>query len=460
MPRAFSDRLFLHLFEAFPPTRDYARADFDRAPMPSLMAHFLTQTLQRRFDLEVEQLRAVRSNWFDYDHPEVREAHKVLIVALLQHAQIPREEWERTLRQAVERVTAYLIRPSQTLVDFVFNVEEGPLPAHVVYRRIGYFAAYPYLRAAVEAYFERKGKPEITRARFAELLTRVDRQMAEDYDVEAWLALMEPLLLLMGDLTPGRTEAPVSVLRAFFEDKGAQEIVARLDAAARRNVRALDEAGLRELLESALAPARPVAAPAPPPPVAAPAPSFVRHEPPVAAPERPVVLEPLPPPEPAPSREAAPPVEASAAPEPEPPVEPAPSPEDEAVPLWKKFMHAPGAEAPEAAPPPADPEAMPLWMRFRSNAEPGTADLPALEHAILGEQASLNRERFVKYLFSGSEEAYERVLRRLYTAPTWTQASQIIAQDVFKAHRVNIYSPPAIAFTNAVEARYRQDERL
>ena len=456
MPRAFSDRLFQHLFEAFPPTRDYARADFDRAPMPSLMAHFLTQTLQRRFDLEVEQLRAVRSNWFDYDHPEVREAHKTLIVALLQHAQIPREEWERTLRQAVERVTAYLIRPAQTLVDFVFNVEEGPLPAHVVYRRIGYFAAYPYLRAAVEAYFERKGKPEITRARFAELLARVDRRMAEDYDAEAWLALMEPLLLLMGDVTPGRTEAPVSVLRAFFEDKGAEKIVAHLDAAARRGVRALDEAGLRELLASALAPER--SASPPEPPVAAP--PVVHHEPPEPAPERPVVLEPLPPPEPAPSPEAAPPVEASAAPEAAPPAEPTPPAGDETVPLWKRFMHAPEAEAPEAAPPAADPEAMPLWMRFRSNAEPGAADLPMLEHAILGEQAPLNRERFVKYLFSGSEEDYERVLRRLYTAPTWTQASQIIAQDVFKAHRVNIYSPPAIAFTNAVEARYRQDEHL
>ena len=449
MPRAFSDRLFQHLFEAFPPTRDYARADFDRAPMPSLMAHFLTQTLQRRFDLEVEQLRAVRSNWFDYDHPEVREAHKALIVALLQHAQIPREEWERTLRQAVEHVTAYLIRPAQTLVEFVFNVEEGPLPAHVVYRRIGYFAAYPYFRTAVEAYFERKGKAEITRARFAELLSRVDRRMAQGYDVEAWLALMEPLLLLTGDLTPGRTEAPLSVLRAFFEDKGADAIVAQFDAAERRGVHALDEAGLRTLLTAVLAP-EPEPAPSEPPPV---------------------VLEPLPPPEPV-SSEPAPEVRREPAVAPEPvssePVSASPEPvptepvssEPEAVPLWKRFVHAPEIEEPEAAPYADEPEAIPLWMRFRSAAEPGAADLPMLEHAVLGEHGYRNRERFVKNLFSGSAEAYEQVLRRLYTAPTWTQASQIIAQDVFKAHRVNIYSPPAIAFTNAVEARYRQNERL
>ena len=128
--------------------------------------------------------------------------------------------------------------------------------------------------------------------------------------------------------------------------------------------------------------------------------------------------------------------------------------------MWKRFVHAPEIEEPEAAPYADEPEAIPLWMRFRSAAEPGAADLPMLEHAVLGEHGYRNRERFVKNLFSGSAEAYEQVLRRLYTAPTWTQASQIIAQDVFKAHRVNIYSPPAIAFTNAVEARYRQNERL
>lgn len=411
----FAEALFQQLLRTFPPERAYARVDFERAPMPTLVAHFLVQTLQRRFELEMEQLRTVRSPWFDYDHPAVQEAYGRLAEALREHARIPQAEWERTLRQAVHRVTSYLVHPTGTLIAFVFNDEEGPLPAHIVYRRLGYFAAYPYLRAAVEAYFERKGAVDITRTRFAELLHRVDQQMTSDYNADQWLTLLEPLLRMTGRRTPDGLEVPVEVLQPFFEEKGAAAIAARLEALVREGVEHVDEATLHRLIASE---AKQKAAGPEPPPAPGPAGTAGAKE-------------------------------------------PAPG-DEEVVPLWKRFMPAPeGTPAPGAGPPPGtpDPEAVPLWMRFRTNLDAGGADLTAIEKAILGEDAHLERERFINHLFSGSAEAYEQVLRRLYAAPTWTQASQIIARDVFKAHQVNIYSPPAIAFTNAVEARYRGGER-
>jgi len=42
----------------------------------------------------------------------------------------------------------------------------------------------------------------------------------------------------------------------------------------------------------------------------------------------------------------------------------------------------------------------------------------------------------------------------LSEAPDWTTASQLIANEVFRPYKVDIYSEAAVDFTNAVEARY------
>jgi hypothetical protein len=91
-----------------------------------------------------------------------------------------------------------------------------------------------------------------------------------------------------------------------------------------------------------------------------------------------------------------------------------------------------------------------------SSSGPSTGDVAPLERAVLGDRGPSNRALFIRELFGGSEDDYRATLKRLRTAPNWTRASQIIAQYVFRAHQVNIYSEPAVLFTNAVEDRFRQ----
>ncbi|MEX1054414.1 MAG: hypothetical protein WED81_00185, partial [Rhodothermales bacterium] len=128
------------------------------------------------------------------------------------------------------------------------------------------------------------------------------------------------------------------------------------------------------------------------------------------------------------------------------------------MPLWKQFERVPSAvpsQAREVHPVSTSPE--PLWKKFRK--EPGSSSelsaLNQLEQSVLGGRGARDRDLFVKHLFAGSLDEYENTLRRLQEAPNWSQASQIIAQEVFLRHKVNIYSEPAVAFTDAAEARYR-----
>ncbi|WP_022836169.1 hypothetical protein [Salisaeta longa] len=163
--------------------------------------------------------------------------------------------------------------------------------------------------------------------------------------------------------------------------------------------------------------------------------------------------------------------------------------EEEKTPLWARFQSeknqkaarrlaadesSPEAPADQAAAPAADTDAPDAprtpdadASQRASAAEPAEPSAPApsapadtgepvsvLEEDVLGANAEANRAMYVRQLFSGNIDAYERVLRRLRTIETWSEASQFIAQEVFRKHKVNIYSDAAVSFTDAVEARY------
>ena len=133
----------------------------------------------------------------------------------------------------------------------------------------------------------------------------------------------------------------------------------------------------------------------------------------------------------------------------EPPKEEAP-PKRPAQPLTEK---PPLAEEPPRRQEPPAPQPKPARPAMRQPID----ELTALERLVLGAFEPERRALFVEHLFAGSREDYEGTLRQLEAAPTWQRASSIIAQEVFRKHRVNIYSKPAVAFTNAVEARYDEE---
>ena len=84
-----------------------------------------------------------------------------------------------------------------------------------------------------------------------------------------------------------------------------------------------------------------------------------------------------------------------------------------------------------------------------------TEGLDRVEARALGASPDASRRAwFVAELFAGSEADYHETLAHLAAAETWTEATEVIARDVFRKHRVNIYSEPAIVFTDAAEARF------
>lgn len=491
MPRSLADPLYERLLRSFPADHAYTRADWEDDAMPEPVAHFLGQLLRHYSRREARRLRRARSDWVNYDHPNMEEAVRTFFNAMEAHTQVPAAEWEATLRQATHHTTAHLVRPVYVLTDFVYAERDKPLRMPEILWRMNFFGPYSYLREAVHAFAKKRDLDALGPDRFDRFLHRIDERITANYSAGRWLRLLDPLFQIARRAT-GREQVPVSLVTTFFAEKGHASIEQRVAAYAGDGREEVGPKALHRLIEEAKSASSPSDAGRS---------SSPKKRPP-ASPEQS-------PPEPEPSRSepstsdddiwgvagAARP-EGSSAPQPQ-------SDNDESVPLWKRFQQ--GRTAPPASGTASSESASsestsagngsdeggnsqkPLWARFRherderlsevvsettessgggtaSTRSPGSSpsssdsggDLDALEREALGVSNPPHRAVYVRQLFGGDRTAYRQVLQRLCGADSWGEASQIIASDVFRAHKVNIYSDAAVHFTNAVESRFRQ----
>ena len=144
-----------------------------------------------------------------------------------------------------------------------------------------------------------------------------------------------------------------------------------------------------------------------------------------------------------------------------------PASDDGPAPRWKQFQQQQSASSDETR----ASNDLPRWAQFKPRPEDGggeasgsessdsrsswAGELATLERHVLGTAQPDARQEYVQELFDSSIEDYRDVLQRLHRASTWGEASQIIARDVFRANKVNIYSDTAVQFTDTVEARFR-----
>jgi hypothetical protein len=82
------------------------------------------------------------------------------------------------------------------------------------------------------------------------------------------------------------------------------------------------------------------------------------------------------------------------------------------------------------------------------------SSLNPVERRVLGDMSQLQRKQFVEHLFGGNFADFSRVVSMLDKAEDWEAAAHVIGSEVFEGNDVDIYSEPAIEFTNLVESRF------
>ncbi|MFT5515330.1 MAG: hypothetical protein ACI80V_001454 [Rhodothermales bacterium] len=498
MPTSLPDAVYTTLLGALPSESPVSRGDLRRYDVPESVVHFLEHALDRRLELETARIMDLATGWVDHDREEVALARAAYVRLLARYAHYPASEWPRALRQAVQLVAAFLVRPVPTLIHFVFGEQRAELPPEDVERRIAYFIGYSHLRTAVTAFIERLGDEQVSRRGLTEALEAVERRICSDYGGEDWQSLVGPLSDL-GRLTPSGT-IHVELLTQFFESRGGHS----LSSAVRGYARARDLQGLTtEQVDAAIdlhfgdtPPAKETQIEERPRMAVITPRAFVFESATEPEPEPEPVPVPVPVPEPEPESEPEP--------EPEPVPVPVPAPRmslmrapllsetqsrrprtGDSVPVWAQFAADKEENPAEADRSQKEPEdaVEPLWKQFQKTIQdkpaapdkaelipesrdvplrpsPGPApkadlDTASLEFAVLGPSA-WQRDTFIEKLFSGSAESYFDALDRISKCADWRSASNIIAADVFRANGVNIYDEAAIDFTNSVEAQIKK----
>ena len=364
-------------------------------PVPAPFKTFLQKALSRQIDRELSPIQMPASEWFDDSTDSFRRASSELFEAARTSAHFPASEVESYLRRTTDVVTDYIVNPVETILHFGFPPDAESAPKSDLSRRLSYFDVYPELLRVVSDI------PSDTVSK-SELQARLIEQHETYWDglsAEEWMEQLRPVCQLLGFV--GDNRMPVGALIRFTEKRGDKKIVESLQASDAAGTVTVSVEELFELIETALRPP-------PPPPVAEP--------------------------------------------------EPFPSTADETpaaqLPLWKQYSGAqPTQETPASTGSPK-----PLWKTYAPESEIKTPHFAEKERIVLGTTSDL-RNTFVRELFHGDQEAYGRVIEQLSKSKTWSDSATILKNDVFVANRIDIYSEPAIAFTNAVEEHVKQFSR-
>lgn len=435
-----TSQLTQHLQRQFPANRAYSRDELTNPPpeMPQAIAHYLICCIDAQTAQPLNQLEA--NTWVDANDPSVQNLLQQMRGALNTAARVPTDAWPRALAEAVQQVVPYLIHPVDTLSQRVFK-NEATCPVEVISREMAYFSPYSYLHSVFGAYVERKSLTQLDQNRFEQVLRRVDRQMVADYTAPQWKKLFQPLFDVVGLCSSGPVpQVTTSLLQQLAANKQFDQLVDQLDQLGSSAV-SMDR--LTQCIATALD--------GPPEPAEPSGPAPITEKPQPSAPNTAPVEESSP--QPRWKRFQQP--KSSSKPSSPPPKKPKPSPQrpspednkDDGRPLWQKFHKNDDPKKPSAG---------------STNPSPGpevntaSASLTQLERSVLGTVAEAQRHTFIKHLFQGSRDQYVQILNELQQLNSWERASSVIAQKVFLPYQVNIYSDPAVAFTDLVETRYRQ----
>ncbi len=466
MITTIAQALFDHLINAFPPDRTYGRSDIRRDPMPEALADYLEQVLNMKLRDTLPE-HHLQNSWVDLQAAEVQEAYTRFMEVMKRHPAFPAFVWADFLKNACQQTLYLVIQPTASLIDSVFDPLGTPVHADTMRDRMGLYPAKIPYREALEIWLDEQGDEPVGRDRFEEFLCQADQQLASESSPEDWLRLFDPLVNVLA--TAGHREVPTEFVQAFLQEKGAETMWRRLEqqfgseeSISFDKLEALFTSGAvqsESVRKAASAPTRPAERRQEPQPLWK---RFAQGHDEVSS--------------------------TAGSPAPSSPVK---SVNNSAEPRWKQFRTSSPPEADEevlekavaterapaenGAPARIETSAQPepsvrIFTLERSHAvlpenesvvsdtSPDKSETPTgltrLEHTVLGERGARNRDLFVQCLFHGKEQAYEAVLQRLEGARDWSEASQTIANEVFLKHQVNIYSPPAVTFTEAVEARY------
>ncbi len=178
--------------------------------------------------LRTEYERIFHSTHFDYTDETLHTLIRELNAQSKMHAIYQRDEFLKTLERGVKLLFNYTCRPQWTLVKFIFDESQSKKIDEIL-KEMNFFSDYYYYKTILEKYFSKRNITEFPVSKFDELLHLIDQEVIKNYNSHQMAEITRPIYHLFNiDSDMESAWVPVEALTIFYDDKGNNAIVERL----------------------------------------------------------------------------------------------------------------------------------------------------------------------------------------------------------------------------------------
>ncbi len=200
----------------------------DTIPLNYIMSRKIPQSVKHFFDQEVELWlreetdKFSTSERFDYDMPEVRVLIDKIFDILKQTATFHLNKFNQLLERAIKLEANYLIRPHQTLTQFLFK-DSFVITTMDVYDMLKYFDSFQYYKDALTDYFNLKYLREISQNQFEDLIKGIDGQVYAKDTLGTTLQTVKTIINFLNEGRDASDSLPVDILLKAFGDRNLDD---------------------------------------------------------------------------------------------------------------------------------------------------------------------------------------------------------------------------------------------
>ncbi len=356
--------------------------------------------------IDSEGLGESSTGKFDLSTPEIQALFREVRHILKNSYEFSREEFLELVDKASKFIFNYVIRPRWTLEKFLFKGEHQADQASI--RKASRFLnCYSYYPKGIDEYLDFNRRDSLDVETWKRLHGKIDEHLLGT--LPAKLSNLTSALFGLFEFASGAEKVPSDAMALFFRDKSAAEIVDRIEFARDvKSILSLDVITLSMILEATSSDVSSDIAVLP-----------AKEEPPkeFRAFERQRVTHPLHPENPAPKETPAVVTEPPASSDVSEPPKPVPAPE---------AKQSPAQAAPRGA----------------------------VSSSVRSFVPAKLEEKVIKRIFRGSKSGYQVAIHKLDECGDWPAAAKIV-EGIFIDNEVDPFSKYAVAFTDAVNSKFR-----
>jgi hypothetical protein len=197
----------------------------NRVPLNYMLGLNIQESIKHFFDQEVEtwimeeDARISNSERFDYDRPEVRMLIDQVFDGIKQSAEFDLPTFHRLLERTIKLEMNFLLKPQQTLTQFIFK-DSAIVTTKQVYDTLKYFFRLEYYKDALSEYFNQKYMQEISETQFKELISQIDDKaynaVGASFALQNLKAILDFINESLDEPTP---ELPINIIVTALNDR-------------------------------------------------------------------------------------------------------------------------------------------------------------------------------------------------------------------------------------------------